>query len=123
MVPGWFHGSALEIGLQLLFALLIAHVLGDYPLQTDFMVRGKNRQITQPCPDLPARGLWVYCLTAHAMIHAGGVWVVTGSIVFGTVELVAHWLIDWLKIERRIGFHTDQALHFLSKVVYVVVLM
>jgi hypothetical protein len=123
MYPGWFHGSPFEIGLQLLFALLIAHVLGDYPLQTDFMVRGKNRQITQPCPDLPTRGLWLYCLSAHAIIHAGGVWAVTGSATFGAVEFVTHWLVDWLKIERKIGFHADQALHLVCKVIYVVILV
>ena len=123
MYPGWFHGSGFELGLQLFFALMIAHAFGDYPLQTDFMARGKNRHLVQSYIDLPARTLWLYCLTAHSLIHAATVWLITGCAGLGLAEFVLHWLIDWLKIERKLGFHTDQLLHLLCKVAYVIILL
>jgi lipid-A-disaccharide synthase-like uncharacterized protein len=123
MHPGWFHGTGLELGLQLFFALTIAHALGDYPLQTDFMARGKNRHVVQSYVDLPARTLWLYCLSAHALVHGALVWLITGCVGLGAVEFVLHWLIDWAKLERKISFHTDQLLHLVCKLGYVLILV
>jgi hypothetical protein len=106
----------------LFFAFVIGHALGDYPLQSEFMVRGKDRHRPPPCPESAVAGLWLYCLSAHALIHAGIVWVITGSRLLGAAELVLHWLIDWSKVERRINFHADQALHISCKALYVIIL-
>ena len=48
---------------------------------------------------------------------AGTVWIITGSVVFAAIELVAHWWIA--KCENWTGIHTDQALHYLCKAFYV----
>lgn len=98
---------------QLFFALLVGHALADYPLQGDFLARAKNRK--QPIPGVP----WWQALTAHAAIHGGAVWLVTGRIELALAELACHWLIDSAKCEGRISFNTDQALHILCKVVWV----
>ena len=50
-------------------------------------------------------------LSAHALINAGGVLVVTGSLALSAVEAVPHGLIDYGKGRRAYGFHADQALH------------
>lgn len=104
----------------LLFAFTIGHALADYPLQGKFLAIRKNRHIKSIdyIGDSPA-SLWVYCLTAHSLVHAGAVWVITGSAAFGFAEFVLHWLIDFAKCEKWTDFHQDQGLHLLSKVLYV----
>lgn len=92
--------------------LLFAHALADYPLQGDFLSKAKNR--TAPIVGVP----WWQALTAHAVIQAGFVGVITGSIGLAFAEFVAHWLIDDLKCRNRIGFNTDQALHIGCKVAW-----
>ena len=106
----------------LFFALLIGHALADFPLQGDFLSRGKNRH-TEP-PKLAdgkesPRSLWIYLMTAHALIHAGFVWLFTGFLIFALAEFVLHWMIDVLKCEGRTSFAIDQWLHVLCKVVFV----
>lgn len=108
--------------LTLLFALVIGHAVADFPLQGDFLSRGKNRH-TEP-PKLadgkssPA-DLWVYLMTAHCLIHAGFVWLITGSALLALAELVLHWAIDALKCEGKTSFAMDQWLHVVCKAVYV----
>ena len=66
----------------LFFALLIGHALGDYPLQGEFLALHKDRNYQDPVRHLP-KGLWVHCLFAHSLIHAGCVWFITGRVFFG----------------------------------------
>ena len=105
---------------SLLFALIIGHALADYPLQGKFLAIRKNRHIKSIdyTGDSPPQ-LWVYCLSAHSLVHAGAVWVITGSALIGFVEFVIHWLIDFVKCEKWTNFHQDQALHLVSKIGYV----
>jgi hypothetical protein len=106
--------------LQVLFALCIGHAIADFPLQGEFLATGKNRRflihLQDPCRPV---SIWVVCMTVHCLVHAGAVWIVTGSALLGFIELVLHWLIDVLKCEGRTSFNQDQALHLLCKVVYV----
>jgi len=108
--------------LTLLLALCIGHALGDFPLQGQFLAQGKNRHLAPPMladGAAPPKRVWMYCLTAHALIHAGLVWIITGNVVLGVIELVVHWIIDALKSENAYGFEVDQWLHILTKVVFV----
>ena len=61
---------------------------------------------------------WYYWLTAHALVHGGAVYLVTGSLVLGIVETLLHWFIDFSKCEGWLNFHQDQALHVGCKVGY-----
>ena len=108
-------------GLQILFALIIAHVLFDYPLQGDFLAKHKNRHYKGEGETTPL--LWAHCLTAHSLMHAGAVWAITGSFVIGLVELVLHWIIDFVKCEGITNIHTDQLLHILCRVGYVIAIV
>lgn len=97
----------------LFFAFAIAHALADYPLQGDYLANMKRRdQATRPSD-------WVIALTAHSLVHAGGVWIVSGSALLGVTELVLHWLIDLGKGEGKFGYLSDQLLHLACKVAYV----
>ncbi len=107
----------------LLFALVIGHALADYPLQGKFLAIRKNRHIKplEYGADVPPN-IWVYCLSAHSLVHAGAVWLITGSAALGFAEFVLHWAIDFAKCEKWTNFHQDQGLHLLSKLAYVLLL-
>ena len=107
---------------MLFLALVIGHAFADFPLQGDFLSKGKNRHL--PSPKLAdeketPKSLWVYLMTAHALIHAGFVWLITGSVVLALVELITHWIIDVMKCENKTSFEIDQWLHVVMKIVYV----
>ncbi len=126
-IPTLDLGQVTGIGsaLSLFLALCIGHSLADFPLQGDFLARGKNRNL--PCPVLaddgqPPKRVWIFCLTAHSLIHAGFVWIVTGSVILGVVEFALHWLIDALKSDNLFGFEFDQGLHIACKAIYVGIL-
>ena len=108
-----------------LFALGAAHAMADFALQGEFLAVAKNRHADtakffgekgQP------RWLWVHALNAHSLIHAGGVWLITGSVFLGAVELVLHWLIDYGKNEGWTSFGGDQLLHLACKLAYAAIL-
>lgn len=100
---------AISSTLQLFAALLIGHVIADYPLQGDFLSRAKNR--FSPLPGVP----WYQAIGAHVLIQGGAVWLITGVWWLGALELVCHAAIDDTKCRGAIGFDTDQALHILCK--------
>jgi hypothetical protein len=105
-----------------LFLLLCGHALADFALQTDSMAYGKNRH-NKP-KNVPEGQevckVWVYWLSSHSFIHGGMVYLITGSITLGIIETIVHWFIDFAKCENWTNIHTDQALHVLCKVLYLV---
>jgi hypothetical protein len=108
--------------VPLLFQLLIGHAVGDFVLQPSPMSSGKNRnnrlqeQYGESFPP------WYYWLSAHALTHAGLVYVITGSALCAVLEAASHWLIDFGKCEKGYSLHVDQCLHMLFKVLYCVLL-
>lgn len=99
--------------LEMFAALCVAHAVCDYPLQGDFLARAKNRAV--PIPGVP----WYQALGAHALMHGGAVWLITGSLWLGLAEMVAHAVIDDQKCAGRLTFNQDQALHIVLKAVWV----
>lgn len=106
------------------FALLISHAVGDFALQGSFLSRAKNRNdtLSDVYPNGAPSGVWWNALFAHVLIHAGGVWLVTGMVVLAFAELVLHFVIDYAKCEGWISFATDQILHQACKLLYVILL-
>ena len=99
--------------LETLLVLIAGHALADYPLQTDFIAKGKNHRAPIPGID------WPIILLAHALIHGLTVYALTGSAALLVLESVLHTVIDWTKCEGLTTFRVDQALHVACKVVYV----
>ena len=93
----------------MLFWLVVGHVLCDFPLQTDFMARYKNPTVISDHP-------WVVVMTAHCILHAGAVALITGSILLGCLEFAFHFWTDYHKCKGKYGMLTDQALHVMYKV-------
>lgn len=102
--------------LALFFALAIGHALADFPLQGSYLSVQKNRHLAD------GRSEWLVALLSHSLIHAGAVWLVTGSMLMGGIELVLHSLIDLAKCEKKFGYLADQGLHLLCKLGYVIAL-
>jgi hypothetical protein len=102
--------------VTLLFWLLAAHALCDYPLQGDFLARAKNHRA--PVPGVP----WYQALGAHALIHGGAVALVTGSVALGLAETLCHVAIDYAKCDGRLDYNEDQYLHAACKMTWVVLL-
>jgi hypothetical protein len=114
---------SLQIALLGFLALCIGHALGDYPLQGRFLSIVKNRHadVSEFFPEgQSARYAWIHALVCHGFIHAGIVWLITGTAFFAVIEFFLHCLIDYLKCEGKTTFHTDQLLHYLCKVGYVI---
>ena len=82
-------------------------------MQGDFLARAKNG--FTPVPGVP----WWQAMSAHALIHAGGVAWLTGYLWLGLVEFVLHFAIDTAKCKGRLTYNEDQALHVACKVGYV----
>jgi hypothetical protein len=117
--------SGLGDAAILLFALLIGHALADFPLQGEFLAAGKEMHghLERLTGTTWPQGMWAYCLTFHSLIHGGAVWIITGSVRLGALELILHWLIDCAKSARLMGFYLDQSLHILCKLAYVYLLI
>lgn len=114
--------------LGLLFMLLCAHALCDFPLQTPEIGKGKNRNRPIDPAMIPPgqkidKTVWIHYMSAHAAIHGGAVSLVTGFWIIGLLEFVAHWTIDFFKCENKYGIFTDQMLHIGCKAVWVILVV
>lgn len=98
--------------MNLLWLLLVGHAVCDYPLQGDFLARGKNHKV--PIPGIP----WWQCLIWHSMIHSGAVLLITGCLDLAIAEFCVHCLIDYGKCDGWFGFNFDQALHIACKLLW-----
>lgn len=125
LLPAW-QAAGMATFWVAFFALCIGHALADFSLQGDFLSQTKNRHGDAgrffPDHTPPPRGLWVHALTAHALIHAGAVWLVSASATLAAAELVLHWLIDYAKCEGWTSFTADQLLHLACKAAYAALL-
>lgn len=109
------------------FLLLFGHAVADFVFQPKAMGLGKNRH-NKPLQSDSALKLdinshkfhphWYHWLTAHSMVHGGVVYLITGSLILGVIETLLHWLIDFLKCERRISLNQDQVFHIACKFAY-----
>lgn len=109
-----------------LFLFLIGHAYADFAFQTEWIANNKNRHATPAGYDPKLHGkkqpIWLYVLPAHALIHAGMVYLISQSIILALIEFISHLLIDFGKCEKWYGIHVDQGLHILFKIVYVLIL-
>jgi Protein of unknown function (DUF3307) len=103
--------------VALFAAFVVIHALADFPLQGDYIARQKSRR------SATSREEWIVALLAHCAIHAGGVWLVSGSLALGFAEFILHGLIDLGKGEDKFGITVDQLLHLGCKAAYATVLV
>lgn len=113
--------------IEVFISLIMGHALADFALQGDAMAKGKNFNrpvdLSKVPPGQKVQTVWPYWMASHALIHGGMVFLITGSLGLGFAEAAAHWWIDCAKCMNFTGIHTDQLLHVLCKVVWVLVLV
>jgi len=87
------------------------------------MAIGKHRN--RPATFQVSNGFppWYAWLVAHAFIHGGAIYLITGQWIVGLVETTLHATIDFAKTENRFNFLVDQGLHIACKFAYVLVLI
>ena len=95
---------------MLFLKLAMGHALADFALQNDFVAKYKSHK--------SGADFWFWVLLAHSLIQGGMVYIITGNIVLGIIETILHGIIDFLKCEGVFGFHVDQTLHYICKLVY-----
>ena len=99
--------------LIVLASLLFFHYLFDFPLQGKYVARAKNP--VDPLPHTP----WQHVMTAHAFMHAGGVYMVLGIWWIAALEFVSHFAIDYYKCRGELTYRQDQYFHMACKVLWV----
>jgi len=97
--------------------LMLAHWLGDYSLQNDFVAQAKN-----PTTEL-GKSYWKHVLPAHSGIHAGLVFLITGFPTLFVLEFIVHGVTDYAKCKNKISFDTDQWIHIGCKVLWTIYFM
>ena len=88
--------------------LYAAYCLCDTAFQSPYIYENKIRII-----DGVYNPQWYISLTAHSLIHAGAVGLITHSFLLASVMLVAHWLGEFAKAEgylKQLPHHIIQIL-------------
>lgn len=98
----------------MVFALFVLHALVDYGLSTEYIAFGKSHK------GEVGKGVWPWVLLAHSLMHGGAVFFITGHLVLGLGEVVLHAVTDYLKSDGKINYHADQAIHYITKVLWVI---
>lgn len=102
---------------ETIFLLFALHALVDYGLSTEYVAFAKSHKRPE------GKGVWPWVLGAHCLMHGGAVFFVTGNLYLGISEFVAHAATDYLKSSGRISYGTDQAIHYLTKVLWVAIVV
>lgn len=100
-----------------LFLLLGAHAVTDYALQSETMATRKRPSIFKAA-NQRTYGPWWWWMSAHSLINGLGVALIL-SWEFGVLETITHWCLDVSKCQGKLTTKQDQALHLLSKVLWV----
>ena len=123
----------IEIFLINLLILLFLHALADFAFQSDVMAKCKNRLRDKERKNRWKHGnhkdiiipegqkyqlTWYYWLTAHALIHGGLIGFIFGNWIIGFIEVLAHFVIDFLKTHNYTNIHHDQGMHLILRIIY-----
>jgi len=99
--------------IETFLQLIAGHFIADYPLQSDAIATGKNRNLDPAKFGVP----WYYWLISHSATQAMFVGVILQSTWAGLFEFVWHFITDFLKCEKKLTLHQDQLSHIICKIV------
>lgn len=113
-----------------IFILLFLHALADFTFQTNTMANGKNKKtalnnwlkLGRDKEDFD-KYVWLYWMTAHALIQGGLIGFMFGNWYIAIIEFVMHWIIDFLKTNNYTNIHHDQGMHLGLRIIYAGVLL
>ena len=91
--------------VETIFKLIICHLLGDYPLQIDYIARTKGEN-------------W-YHLIVHCLLYCVPFYLCFGFNSQLLLIFLSHIVIDALKTRyKKISYLTDQIAHYGVLVIY-----
>ena len=92
------------VGLKSLVTIIFCHLVGDYPLQQDFIAQTK--------------GLMRYHMFVHCALYCVPFAVALGIDIRLLILFVTHFMVDMLKARyKAINYGVDQTLHYLVALV------
>lgn len=95
------------IYFELIFKLILCHLLGDYVLQIDFIAKSKGNN--------------VYHLLVHCLLYCLPFYIVFGFVWQLIPLLILHIVIDLLKARYKlIPYWLDQVLHYATCLLYLI---
>ena len=93
--------------MELLFILIMCHLVGDYVLQCDFIAKTKGSN-------------W-YHLFVHCMLYALPFYIMFGFNLNLLIVLVVHFIVDAGKARyNKITYIMDQVLHYAVLILYLI---
>lgn len=93
--------------IELLFKLVLCHLIGDYVLQIDFIAKSKGNN--------------PYHLLVHCLLYCLPFYIAFGFVWQLIPLLLLHIVIDLLKARYKlIPYWLDQVLHYLTCLLYLI---
>tara|TARA_B100001250_G_C19345591_1_gene591010 strand:+ start:245 stop:532 length:288 start_codon:yes stop_codon:yes gene_type:complete len=93
----------------------MGHFVCDFTLQNERMaiekVKGKDITLN-----------WKWWLISHSCTHGLAVTLITSNVFLGLMEIILHWIIDWLKGKNYYSLTIDQILHITCKLTWTIIL-
>lgn len=89
---------------QLLFRLVVCHLIGDYCLQSDFIAKTKGQNWYH---------LWVHCILYLVPFYVAFGWDLRLVLIF-----ISHVFVDALKARYHvISYPCDQIMHYIILII------
>ena len=93
--------------MEIIIKLILAHLIGDYVLQIDFIAQSKGKNF--------------YHLLVHCLLYCLPFYVVFGFVWQLIPLLTLHILIDLLKAKYKlIPYWLDQVIHYATCLLYLI---
>lgn len=93
--------------MEKLLELIFCHFIGDYFLQTDYLAANKGQDF--------------YIMLAHCILYCAPFYLLFGCVYQLAYIFLVHLIVDTLKARYKMfGLATDQLLHLLAMLLYLV---
>lgn len=109
--------------MDILFLLILGHLIGDYALQTDYMAAQKknSKLVLSYHVAVYVLCIWV-AFFVYSLIYRPGLFLSLPTTGFLAVLFIQHWLQDYLKGRYNNGskqlYYFDQVLHLIMLYLY-----
>lgn len=109
--------------MDILFFLILGHLIGDYALQTDYMAAQKKSSTAVLTFHVIVYILSLWAIIAlYSLLYYPGLFIQLATILFLAVLFILHWLQDYIKCRYNNGskqwYYIDQVLHLVMLYVY-----
>jgi hypothetical protein len=113
--------------MDILFLLILGHLIGDYALQTDYMASNKKTSKSVLTSHIAVYTLSIWgAFIVYSIFYQPGLFIAEKTIGFLVVLFAQHWLQDYCKGRFNNGskqmYYFDQVLHIVMLYLYRLIL-